>query len=140
MNHARLRVIAIALSVAGILIAGYLTYVHVAELEPYCVGGGGGCERVQASDQGRLAGVPVAVLGLGAYVVLLVTSVLRAEWAFVLAALTAIVGFGFSVYLTVQSVTVIEATCQWCLASAALMTSLAVVTTARLVRGAAQAR
>jgi uncharacterized membrane protein len=135
VSGARLRTAAIVLSLLGIAVAGYLTYVHYAELQPFCVGGGGGCEKVQTSDQSRLVGIPVAVLGLGAYVVLLLTSVARTEPARSLGALTAIVGFGFSAYLTYESVTVIEATCQWCLISAALMTLLAVVTTARLLQG-----
>jgi uncharacterized membrane protein len=134
MSGAQLRLAAILLSGVGLAIAAYLTYVHVAELEPFCVGGGGGCERVQASDQSELAGVPVAVLGLAAYVVLLGCAILRSEAALALGALTALAGFGFSAYLTYESVAVIGATCQWCLASAAVMTLLAVVTTARLLR------
>ena len=134
MTDARLRAAALVLSGLGIGVAGYLTYVHYADLEPVCVGGSGGCAIVQASDQAYLAGIPVALLGLLAYVVLLASNAARGEAARMLAALTAIVGFGFSVYLTIQSVTVIEATCQWCLASLALMTLLALVCTARLVR------
>ena len=130
----RLRSAALVLSGLGIGVAGYLTYVHYAGLEPVCAGGGGGCAIVQASDQAYLAGTPVALLGLLAYVVLLGSNVIAGEPARMLAALTAIVGFGFSVYLTIQSVTVIQATCQWCLASLALMTLLALVCTARLLR------
>lgn len=134
MTEARLRVAAIVLSVLGIGVAGYLTYVHYADLEPVCVGGGGGCAIVQASDQSMLAGIPVALLGLLAYVTLLVCGVLRTETARMLAALTAIVGFGFSVYLTYESVTVIEHTCQWCLMSLVLMTLSAIVCTTRLLK------
>jgi uncharacterized membrane protein len=131
----RLRAAAIVLSVLGLGVAGYLTWVHYADLDPVCVGGGGGCAKVQASEQSELAGVPVALLGLLAYVVLLGASVLRGDLALVVASLTALVGAGFSVYLTVESVTVIEATCQWCLASLVLMALLAVVCSARLLRG-----
>ena len=130
-----LRRAALVLSVLGIGVAGYLTSVHFFDLSAVCVGGGGGCERVQSSEQSKLLGIPVALLGLGAYVVLLVTSLLRTEAARALAALTALVGFGFSAYLTYQSIAVIDATCQWCLASFALMTALAVVCVARLLRG-----
>jgi uncharacterized membrane protein len=129
----RLRVAAVVLSVLGVGVAGYLTYTTYAEIQPVCVGGGGGCAVVQASDQSKLAGVPVALLGLLAYLVLLGVSMLRGEAARMLGALTAIVGFGFSVYLTYQSVTVIEATCQWCLASLGIMALLAGVTVARLL-------
>ena len=135
MTDGRLRGAAIVLSLLGIGVAGYLTWVHYAHLEPVCVGGGGGCAKVQASDQSELAGVPVALLGLLAYVVLLGTNVLRGELARMAAALTALTGAGFSVYLTIESVTVIEATCQWCLASLALMVLLAITCSARLLRG-----
>lgn len=134
MTDARLRVVAAALSALGIAVAGYLTWVHFGDLEPVCVGGGGGCAIVQASDQSELLGVPVALMGLIAYVVLLVANVVRGEGARMLAALTALIGFGFSVYLTIESVTVIEATCQWCLVSLALMTLLALTCSARLLR------
>jgi uncharacterized membrane protein len=129
-----LRSAAAALALAGIGVAGYLTVVHFAGLEAVCVGSGGGCERVQASDQSKLMGVPVALLGLLTYVVLLGAAVARAELARSLAALTALTGFGFSAYLTQQSVVDIGATCQWCLASFALMTVLAAVSVARLLR------
>ena len=135
MSDARLRAAALVLSVLGIGVAGYLTWVHYADLEPVCLGGGGGCAKVQASEQSELAGVPVAVLGLLGYLVLLAANVARGELARIVAALTALVGAGFSVYLTIESVTVIEATCQWCLASLVLMVLLAVVCSARLLRG-----
>jgi uncharacterized membrane protein len=130
-----LRVAALVLSLLGIGVAGYLTYVHYADISPICAGGSGGCAKVQASDQSKLAGIPVALLGLLTYITLLGLNVLRGELFRTGAALVAIIGFGFSVYLTIESVTVIEATCQWCLASLAVMTLMAIVTTTRLVRG-----
>jgi uncharacterized membrane protein len=130
-----LRVVALVLSLLGIGVAGYLTYVHYADISPICAGGSGGCEKVQASDQSKLVGIPVALLGLLTYITLLVLNFLRGELFRTGAALVAIVGFGFSVYLTIESVTVIEATCQWCLASLGVMTLMAIVTTTRLVRG-----
>jgi uncharacterized membrane protein len=130
-----LRVVALILSLLGIGVAGYLTYVHYGDISPICAGGSGGCEKVKASDQSKLAGIPVALLGLLSYITLLVLNFLRGELFRTAAALVAIIGFGFSVYLTIESVTVIEATCQWCLASLAVMTLMAIVTTTRLVRG-----
>src|SRR5215208_6371326 len=129
-----LRIASLLLSVLGIGVAGYLTYVHYADISPICAGGSGGCEKVQASDQSRLAGIPVALLGLLSYITLLVLNVLEGELARTGAALVAVVGFGFSVYLTIESVTVIEATCQWCLSSLAVMTLMAIVTVTRLLR------
>ena len=44
-----------------------------------------------------------------------------------------LVGFGFSVYLTVLELFVIDAICQWCVASAILMTVLFAVSTMRML-------
>jgi uncharacterized membrane protein len=136
MSRPGLRATALGLALAGIGVAGYLTIVHYTGLHPVCMGRGGGCERVQASDQSELLGVPVALLGLLAYLVLLGAAVVRTELARTVAAMTALVGFGFSAYLTEQAIVDIGATCQWCLASFGLMTALAVVSVARLLRGA----
>jgi uncharacterized membrane protein len=42
-------------------------------------------------------------------------------------------GFGFSVYLTYLELFKIEAVCQWCVASAVLMTVLFALNAARMV-------
>jgi len=130
---ARLRWAAIAVALAGIGVAGYLTYVHYADLQPFCVGGGGGCERVQSSDQSRLIGIPVAVLGLANYLVIATCLILGGERARALAAALALAGFGFSVYLTYVELFVIEAICQWCVANAILATILAALVSASLL-------
>ena len=63
--------------------------------------------------------------GLATYVALLASHAHPGELARIAGALVALTGFGFSAYLTYESVTVIGATCQWCLVSAGLMTVLA---------------
>jgi uncharacterized membrane protein len=131
-----LRLATAALAVAGIGIAGYLTWVHYAGLEPVCVGGGGGCEQVQASRWAELAGVPVALLGLGAYVAILASLALPEELGRTVAAFLTLIGFGFSAWLTYVELVEIEAICQWCVASAAVMTALALASVARMLRGA----
>ena len=134
MTERRLRLATAVLALIGVGIAGYLTYVHYAKLEPFCVGGGGGCERVQASKWAELAGIPVAVLGLAAYVTVLASLALPAELGRNLAAFTTLVGVGFSAWLTYVELVKIEAVCQWCVASAVVMTALAVVSVARILR------
>jgi uncharacterized membrane protein len=131
-----LRRVTAVLALAGIAIAGYLTWVHYAGLEPVCVGGGGGCERVQSSRWAELAGVPVAVLGLAGYVAILASLALPEDNGALAAAFLSLVGFGFSVWLTYVEIEKIDAICQWCVASAVIMTGLALVSVTRLLRGA----
>ena len=136
MTDRRLRLAATALALLGVAIAAYLTYVHYAELEPVC-GLGGDCERVQTSEYAEVAGIPVAVLGLGGYLLILVSLGIRGEAGLLAGATLALVGFGFSAYLTYREIVTIDAICTWCVASAVVMSALAVVTCVRLVRGGA---
>jgi uncharacterized membrane protein len=128
----RLRLAAIGLALIGLGVASYLTYVHYEDIRPVC-GLGGDCVKVQTSEWSKLAGVPVAVLGLIAYATILVSLFVPGEEALIAGALTSLVGFGFSAYLTYRELFTIDAICQWCVASAIVMTLLAVVTTARLL-------
>jgi uncharacterized membrane protein len=129
----RLRAITAVLAVLGVGIAGYLTYVHYAGLQPFCVAGGGGCEKVQSSEWSKLAGIPVAVLGLGGYVAILLSLVLPEDLGRTAAAFLSLVGAGFSAYLTYRELFSIHAICQWCVASAIVMTLLAIVSIVRLL-------
>ena len=129
-----LRVATAVLALLGTGIAGYLTWIHYAGLEPVCLGGHGGCERVQSSPWSQLAGIPVSVLGLAGYVSILASLALPEDPGRTAAALLSLVGAGFSAWLTYVEIAKIEAICQWCVASAVLMTTLAVLTTWRLAR------
>jgi uncharacterized membrane protein len=130
----RLRLAVAVLALAGLAVAAYLTYVHYAGLKPFCAGGGGGCERVQSSSYAELAGVPVALLGTVGYALILASLALPGELGRSAGALLALVGFGFSAYLTWVELFQIDAICQWCVASAVLMTALAAATVARATR------
>ena len=134
MSARSLRLAMIALTVIGIGVAAYLTYIHYAGIKPLCGRNGGGCEIVQTSVYSKLAGVPVALIGLIGYVMIF-ASLLAPETEssrFAAVAFT-VVGFGFSAYLTYRELFTIKAICQWCVASAVLMTLLAILTTWRLL-------
>jgi uncharacterized membrane protein len=134
MSDRRLRAMIVAVAVLGLGVAGYLTYVHYAGLRPVCLAGGGGCETVQASDYAKLAGVPVALIGLIGYAAILATLLLPHEPETLAGAALAMIGFGFSAYLTYRELFTIEAICQWCVASAVLMTVLLALTLTRALR------
>ena len=133
MSDRRLRRVAIVLALIGLGVSAYLTYIHYEGIKPVC-GLGGDCEKVQTSEWAYLAGVPVALLGLIGYVVILATLFSEREEALVAGALVALVGFGFSAYLTYRELFTIDAICPWCVASAVIVTLLAILTTVRLLR------
>jgi uncharacterized membrane protein len=129
----RLRLATAVLAAIGIGIAGYLTYVHYAGINPICVAGSGGCEKVQTSKWADLGGIPVAVLGLAGYVCILASLLLPEEIGQMVAVLLSLIGVGFSAYLTYRELFTIHAVCQWCVASAVVMALLAIVSVARLL-------
>jgi len=128
----RLRTAAVACCVLGLAIAGYLTYVHYAGVSPVCEFAHG-CERVQSSRWSEVAGVPVALLGLIGYAGILAALFVPGEAGLMAAAGQAVVGAGFSAYLTYREVFTIDAICIWCVASALLMAALALITVLRLL-------
>lgn len=125
----------LALGVLGAGVAAYLTYVHYAGIKPVC-SLGGGCEKVQASTYAKLAGVPVALLGLLSYLAVLglLAARRRDELARLLALAITLVGFGFSAYLTYRELFTIDAVCQWCVSSAVIMMLLLLASAARFLR------
>jgi uncharacterized membrane protein len=121
------------LALAGIGIATYLTYVHYRGLSPICAIDGG-CEKVQSSRYAKVGGVPVPLIGLIGYVAIFASLLVRGEAARLATAGMALGGFAFSVYLTGLELFEIHAICQWCVGSAIVMTSLAVLATTRALR------
>jgi uncharacterized membrane protein len=117
-------------ALAGLAVALYLTVDRAAGHAPACPIGGG-CETVQASRYAEVAGVPVAWLGLTGYATLLVAALLPGALGRALGLFAALVGIGFSAWLTYAEVALIHSLCAWCLASAALMTVALVLTTLR---------
>lgn len=134
MSDRAARVAIAALSLAGIGIAGYLSWARAAGESLACPISGGGCETVQQSSYSELVGLPVAYLGLAAYVALLVLVLWESEAARAAAAAVALSGAAFAVYLLVVQLVVIDAVCVWCLASDVTIGLLAAMTTWRLLR------
>ena len=119
-----LRAAAAVIALIGIGVATYITIADSGGGHPLCVAGGGGCETVANSHYSHLLGVNVAVFGIGGYVLLLGAALAPGDAGRFAGLLLALVGFGFSAYLTYLELFVIDAICQWCVASAVLMTVL----------------
>jgi uncharacterized membrane protein len=132
LSDRALRVAAGCVALAGMALAGYLTWVHYDEAALVCVAGGG-CETVQQSSYAELAGIPVALLGLLGYAAIFAFALSDTPNARLGAAALAVVGLAFSLYLIVLQLFVIDAVCVWCLANDVLIApALAVLTALRL--------
>jgi uncharacterized membrane protein len=132
---AKLRRVMLVLSVIGLGVAIYLTYVHYSGIQPVCTAGGS-CIKVQTSQWSKLAGVPVALLGLIGYVAIVASLLAPDGEEAQLATLgLTLVGFGFSGYLTYRELFSIHAVCEWCASSAAILTLLLIGAVTRYVLG-----
>jgi uncharacterized membrane protein len=119
-----------ALSLVGLVVAGYLAYIESTGTQAVC-GPVGDCNTVNQSEYAVLFGIPVGVLGLVGYVAIVGAWLMSrrgsgaaADWAKVALLAMAVFGTLFSIYLTFLEPFVIGATCAWCLTSAVVMTLL----------------
>ncbi len=125
------------LSLAGVGVAGYLSYIEMTNTIAIC-GPVGDCNTVQQSQYARIGGVfPVGLLGLlGSIAIAGVWFVYRRgpekyqkAAAFSLWGMT-LFGTLFAAYLTFLEPFVIGATCAWCLASSLIITAQLWIATA----------
>lgn len=115
------------LAVLGIVLASFALREHYREGDSPCrINDRWDCGEVNHSPYASLAGIPVAVIGIAGYLGLGILALLR-QWRVLLAA--AVVGLGFSLYLTHIEKDVIRAWCIYCVGSLgviSLMTLLAI--------------
>jgi uncharacterized membrane protein len=141
VTSARVSVWVAILALAGLAVAGYLSYVKLTGSDTVCPIGR--CEAVQHSAYATLAGVPVSVLGLLTYAAILVlwlwSRMGGGRTATLLLAGVSLFGTVFSAYLTYLEPFVIQAVCVWCLASAILITVIMLLSVRAAVAGAAGA-
>ena len=136
----RLRWASLVFAGLGALVAGYLTYIKLAHVAAICRGVGD-CEAVNSSVYAQISGIPVAALGLGAYLAILALLALEPRLPVLqnygpLAIFgLALTGTLYSAYLTYVELFVIHAVCPYCVASAVLITGLLIMAVVRLVRG-----
>lgn len=136
MNERTLRLTSAALAALGAAITGYLLYARETGTGLACATGG--CATVQSSAYAEVSGVPVAALGLVGFLGLLVAALGRGDWARLGQATLALAALIFSGYLLIVQIAVIDALCQWCLATDVILTGLAALALLRL-RSVAQA-
>jgi uncharacterized membrane protein len=130
------------LDIIGLAIALYLSVVELNGGVPVC-GPLHGCEEVARSEYSRIAGIPVAVFGVGLSLVLLALAI--AWWRTDLYVLL-LVHYGlslggvlFEVYFLYLQVFVIGAVCVWCTSYGLSLIARFVVALGVWVRGASAA-
>lgn len=104
----------------------------------------GSCEQVQAAPQSALFGIPVSVLGFGAYLAILglaLAGLHRPGDRRIAQAITLVSGIGvlFSAYLTYVEAFVIYMWCQYCVVSAIVITLIFLLSLPGLRRARAAA-
>lgn len=119
------------LSLLGIALSGYLTYVHFNRSEGWCPTGGG-CYDVWDSEYSVVFGIPVALIGLLGYIALFGMSYLRLYYpdmgivenfpTYML--VISVVGGAFSIYLTLIEIFVIQAVCDYCFSAFVVMMAI----------------
>jgi uncharacterized membrane protein len=130
MTERRLRGVIAAFATLGAAVAGYLVVERYTGGVISC--STGGCETVQQSTYSSLAGVPVAVLGLCAYLAILALSFVLTETGRAAQLAIALAGVTFSAYLLWAQAVPIGAFCDWCVASDAIMTIIALLVLLRV--------
>ena len=129
-----LRLTAAGLALLGTGIAAYIAIAEAGGGAPACVGGSTGCATVAASPYAEVFGaVNVSELGVAGYLLLVGAALLRGDAGRFAGAALALIGFGYTVYLNYVEFFVIDAVCQWCVASALTITAIFAVSVARLI-------
>ena len=111
----------LVLCLAGLGVSGYLTAAHYlsSSILVCSTSGAINCEKVTSSAASKLAGVPVAVLGV-AFFAVMVALCLPAAWRSERAEVRwlrtagAVGGVGFCVYLIYSELFRVRAICIWC--------------------------
>ncbi|HEX8990588.1 MAG TPA: vitamin K epoxide reductase family protein [Anaerolineales bacterium] len=131
--------VSLALAVLGILVSAYMTVYKLTDNPNMCLGNGG-CSTVNSSKYAALYGIPVAVIGIGGYLSILVLLWVERSNAFLTSNGTLIVfglallGFLFTLYLIYVELALIHALCPFCVTSQVTMTVLFILSIIRLAR------
>jgi uncharacterized membrane protein len=115
-------IVTLVLCLFGLGVSTYLTITHFdTHVSLSCPAGGGviNCEKVTTSPQSYVFGIPVATLGLGFFVPMLVLCLpvawrSRQPWVHWARLALSVTGIGMIIYLISMELFVIKAICLWC--------------------------
>jgi uncharacterized membrane protein len=133
------------LSVLGLGVAGYMTYIEFSHTQALC-GPIGNCNSVQTSRYATLWGfMPVGVFGMIGYIAIAIAWVVQSlgtdnfkHYLSLVMWGMALLGVLFSIYLTFLEPFVIGATCAWCISSAIIITLLLWTTTGPAIQASSE--
>jgi uncharacterized membrane protein len=134
-----LRVASLALACLGLIDSAYLWFYKITSNDRMCLGSGD-CALVNYSEFSEIYGIPVALLGVLAYLLLAGILLVEPRWkpatdhAPLVVFGLSLIGILFSAYLTYIEFMVIEAVCPFCLVSAAAITLIFILAIIRLVK------
>ena len=131
MRERYLRFAVALLALIGASSAGYLTYTHIKGTPPVCLTSG--CEVVQRSPWSELFHIPVALLGLLAYLSIVATTLVRHPLAKQAGATIALTALGFNIYLLYIQAYEIGRYCTWCVSNEIVSALLAPIAIAWLL-------
>jgi uncharacterized membrane protein len=125
----------VVVAVLGLALASYLVYVHYSGSRPAC-SAGDACLKVQTSIYSKIAGVPVALIGLIGYIGIVLSLLVPDRDEVRLATLVmTVIGVAFSGYLTYRELFTLKTICEECATSAVLMLLLFLGAATRYVLG-----
>ncbi len=133
----KLRLASIILAVVGLVDSAYLSYVKLVNSKVFC-GGSNQCETVNNSQYSEIAGIPIAYIGLGAYLVIGLLLFLETRDEFwrqnVPLAIfgLSLTGVLYSIYLTYIEIVVLHAICPYCVVSAVVILLIFLISIIRL--------
>ena len=134
----KLRISSLTLAVLGLLNSIYLTWVKFTGKYELC-GPIGNCESVNTSQYSEMFGIPIALLGAGAYLVMIISLSLESRGSFwveyspIIVFGSSLIGVLYSIYLTYIEVAVLKAICPYCVISAIILVLLLVLSSIRLI-------
>ncbi len=132
-----LRWASLGLAAVGAMDSAYLTWIKLANTQALCTGVGD-CETVNNSVYSEINGIPLAMLGLGMYLAVMLLLALedRVGWLETYGPQAvfglALTGTLYSAYLTYLELFVIHAICPYCVVSAVVVTAILVLSIRRL--------
>lgn len=133
--------ITLTFCIVALFTSGYLSYTTATGTTAVCIEGGAfDCSKVEGSIYSKIAGIPVAYLGLLTYITIFVLLLLEKRFAFfreygmLMVLGLALFGFMFHSYLTYVSITILGSICPWCLLTNISMFVILIATFARVIR------